>query len=155
MIVNHLHLDEYDNAFRRVPHPRDTSLIDPFSMLVTLHPDANVPSRTRCGYLVGELRRYAGTREDVAAFYTGVTLEGDWPRRLSVDVLFIDFFEDGRLARFHWQAAGPFEADILKGLHGHYSLWGTPRDLDGSEGKFYFVYVVDYGDDLFEGEPVC
>jgi len=77
-------LRRYQAALNEAQHPDDTSLIRAEKRVGLYAGNGN-----HCDYFVGELRRYAGSRQEIEAFYAGVSIE----EYGLVELLFV---EDGR-----------------------------------------------------------
>ena len=80
--TNNQILDEYKQAFRKIPHPLYTSKVA-FKSLVVRPPG----SGSHCYYFIGEVRSFSGDQAKIKAFYGEEQIQ-------------LQFFEHGQLNRF-------------------------------------------------------
>ncbi len=118
-------LDQNEKVFRQVQHPSGTSLVKSFK-------EVSTANANDCGYLVGELRRYSGSRQAIQAFYANPT-KGEQ----KVALLFV---ENGR-----------FPADNIWSLP-----WAVSRisdwlaSLPVPKDDLYLIYIFEIGDGFFD-----
>ena len=131
MILNNAKLSKYENAFLQTQHPENTS-----SVALLREVGLIIGGGNHCDYLVGELRQYSGIGEDIEAFYADMTLVGDWPTDLPIEVLSL---RNGRLPESsEWLEEPDYERSwVLVEL----TDWAI--DLEDIEGELYFVYILD------------
>lgn len=114
---------DYRQAFRGIPHPPGTKFIASYNAFGALdkvrvmHRD-DFPQG--CDYRVGEIREYAGAREEIEAFYASKSVEIRGETR-SPGVLFLPFSETGaidpyKLSPQELDAKGPAAFALLENL---------------------------------------
>jgi len=124
MPFHNYRLYQADKVFRQVQHPSYTSLAKSFK-------EVSIANANDCGYLVGELRRYSGSRQIIQVFYADQT-KGDQRIRLS-------FVENGKLPM-----------DNLWSLSGAARISDWLVSLPEPKDDLYFIYFFEIGDGFFD-----
>ena len=124
MPFHNYQLTQYDRAFRSIQHPPDSTLVKSRKAI------ALGPVNGSCGYFIGELRKYSGSKQEVQTFYSGQTTLG------KVTLVFVEKADD-----------------LLTALKGYYTVddlsdWQiAPSDF---QKNLYLIYFYDYGDSFFD-----
>ncbi len=125
MPFHNYRLDQDEKIFRQAQHPSGTLLVKSFK-------EVSGANANDCGYLVGELRQFSGSRTEVQSFYTD-QLKNDSRLKLL-------FVENGR-----------FPADSIWSLP-----WAVNRisdwlvSLPEPKDDLYFIYFFEIGDGFFD-----
>ncbi len=130
-------------AFARVQHPLETSLVDTLNMKIEYYPATYVDDSIHfeSAYLVGELRSYAGSWDDIQMFYDDIKVGSDIP----IMVMPVEIRMNGQrisLDVANGTAFSPFSYDVLSAIQDHYGFWGMPRSLNEASQNLYLVYGV-------------
>lgn len=148
LLVDQSNLKKYQAIFQQLEHPQDTMLVDSFKLKLSYYP-ATYPDesiQSQCAYLVGEIRTYPSTWDELKTFYTGTTIPQEYADDILVGVFPIALVaEEGTSPWFNIEqdySYSPFEVDALSRLEGSYYFWGFPKGL-GEDGKdIYAVYIA-------------
>jgi hypothetical protein len=125
MPFHNYRLDQDDKVFRQMPHPSGTSLLKSFK-------EVSTANANDCGYLVGELRQFSGSRIAIQSFYAD-ELKKDSRLKLL-------FVENGGLpANDIWSL--PWAVNRISDW-----LASFPEPKD----NLYFVYFFEIGDGFFD-----
>jgi len=148
LFVDRANLREYQTMFQQLEHSQDTTLADSFKMKFSYYPAtyADESIQSQCAYLVGEIRTYSGSWDELQAFYTGKMLSQADAANIYVGIFPIALIaENGSSPGFDIEpdyAYSPFEVDALSRLEGYYYFWGFPKGLGESGQEVYAVYIA-------------
>ena len=140
-------LKSYEETFKQLEHPQNTTLIDAFKFKFSYYPatywDESIQSQ--CAYLAGEIRGYSGDWENVEAFYRGKTLTHS-TGEIHVGVFPIAFVSGNEASPwFDIEddfSYSPFDVDVLARLESRYYFWGFPKGLSEGEIDVYAVFIA-------------
>jgi len=115
-------LKRYEEAFQRLDHPRETTRMDGFQFKFSYYPatyrDESI--RNQCAYLVGDIRSYSGSWDELQAFYQGQRLAVGNKDEINVSIFPVALAsESGASPGFDMQdefSYSPFNVDVLAKL---------------------------------------
>ena len=148
LFVDQSNLKKYQAIFQQLEHPQNTTLVDSFKIKLSYYPATYVDEsiQSQSAYLVGEIRMYSDTWNELKVFYTGKILS-----QQNIDNIYVGVFpialvaEDGTSPWFDIEqdySYSPFEVDALSRLEGHYYFWGFPKELGEGGQEVYAVYIA-------------
>lgn len=148
MFATEVVLRSYEDSFQVLEHPQDTSPLDSFKFKFSYYPAtyADDSVKSRCAYLVGEIRSYSSNWDELKAFYKGKKLAHD-----NADEIYVGIFpiqldpEGGVYPSFDLDSSfsySPFDVDVLAKLESHYYFLGFPKGLGENENAIYAVYIA-------------
>ena len=141
-------LANYEDTFKSLEHPPDTTLIDAFKFQFSYYPatyrDESI--QNQCVYLVGEVRSYPRDWDELQVFYQGKTLTDNTTDETDVGIFPIKLVsESGSSPSLDMDSAfsyTPFNVDVLAELESHYFFWGFPKGLSKVGKGIYVVYIA-------------
>lgn len=148
MLGTTIKLRSYEKTFQQLEHPQDTALIDVFKFQYTYSPatDQNGAIRNQCVYLVGQVRSYSTTWDELQAFYQGKALTLGTTDEINVRAIPVMLTSDsGSSPSLDMDSAfsyTPFDVDVLAQLESHYFFWGFPKGISESSKNLYVIYVA-------------
>lgn len=139
-------LREHKKTFLEIRHPEGTALVSTHNHLGTLDPIRVMYKDTfeqGCDYLVGEVRKYPGTKERIQAFYAAQKLR----ERIPISTMFVPVNSNGlpdadALTREEAIAIGPGGVYIMDFLHGEYVTALPKQRYLETSGNYYFVFIM-------------
>ena len=143
-IIEQIALRRYGTYFSRVRHPSDTVLLDPLSFSFSFYPATYIDENIDFVpvYLVGQLRMYTGSWDDLKSFYqqNRQLEDGNYVVVLPVEIeqrkdeTWLQIMEG-----VHYE---PTDAAVIEELKNHYGLFGMPEELNNTGQKVYLVYSM-------------
>jgi hypothetical protein len=147
MLGTAIMLKSYEETFQHLEHPQDTTLIDAFKFQYTYLPstDQEGAIQNQCVYLVGEVRSYSNTLDELQVFYQGQTLIHGTDE-INVRIIPVKFVSDSgaspSLDMVSTFSYTPFEVDVLAELESHYFFWGFPKGISEGGKNLYIIYIA-------------
>jgi hypothetical protein len=147
MLGTAMMLKGYEATFQHLEQPQNTTLIDAFKFQYTYLPsmDQEGAIQNQCVYLVGQVRNYSNTWDELRAFYQGQTLIHGIDE-INVRIIPVNFVSDNgaspSLDTVSTFSYTPFDVDVLAELESHYFFWGFPKGISESGNNLYVVYIA-------------
>jgi hypothetical protein len=141
-------LKGYQGSFQHLEHPRDTALIDAFKFQYTYSPSTSQDEtiQNQCVYLVGQVRSYSNTWDELQTFYQGQTVTHGGTDEINVRIMPVEFVSDSgaspSLDMVNTFSYTPFDVDVLAQLESHYFFWGFPKGISQSGNNLYVIYIA-------------
>jgi hypothetical protein len=132
-----------EQAFLQLNHPPGTVLFHKISMEFSYYPatyiDDSIPFKS--AHLVGDLRSYDGSWDQLRGFYGNQTLEG----RKTIAVIPLEVHKQGEkiwLETPDTYVDNPGEYDIISAIQEQDELWGSSKSTDNVSQSLYLVYCL-------------
>ena len=140
-------LTHYEDTFKSLEHPSDTTLIDAFKFQFSYYPATyrDETIQNQCVYLVGEVRSYSRDWDELQVFYQDQTLIHGTDE-INVRIIPVEFASDNgaspSLDMVNTFSYTPFDVDVLAQLESHYFFWGFPKGISESGKNLYVIFIA-------------